>query len=148
MPVGCSCLPLQQYASSPPNSITPPPRRTRAEADKAAAKTNAVVEVVTAWLPLLDSFDAALQAQEAAEARGGPPPPGEAEVHAAYRALHKQLLELLRCGVGWLLFCLLWLCSRLAGPAAEVPTRLLLLPLRRCNRLGLLAASAWSAAWR
>ncbi len=51
---------------------------------------------MTAWLPLLDSFDAALAAREAAEARAGPPPPGEAGVHAAYRALHKQLLELLR----------------------------------------------------
>jgi hypothetical protein len=52
--------------------------------------------VVKAWLPLLDSFDAALAAQEVAEARSGPPPAGEAAVHAAYRSLHKQLLELLK----------------------------------------------------
>jgi molecular chaperone GrpE (heat shock protein) len=72
--------------------------RQRAESDKASAKADAVASVVTAWLPLLDSFDAALDAQAAVEARSGPPPAGEVEIHSAYRALHSQLLELLRWG--------------------------------------------------
>lgn len=70
--------------------------RQRAEQDKAAARDTATADVLSAWLPLLDSFDAALAAQEAQEARAGPPPEGEANIHAAYRALHRQLLEILK----------------------------------------------------
>jgi len=54
------------------------------------------MEVVSACLPLLDSFDAAVQAQQLAEAKSGPPSPGEGRIHAAYRALHQQLLEVLK----------------------------------------------------
>jgi hypothetical protein len=65
-----------------------------------------VASVVTAWLPLLDAFDAALDAQAMVEARSGPPPDGEAQIHAAYRALHTQLLELLRCAGLVFAYCL------------------------------------------
>ncbi|KAI8476108.1 MAG: GrpE nucleotide release factor [Monoraphidium minutum] len=70
--------------------------RQRAELDKASARSGAVAAVLSAWLPLLDSFEAAVAAQAAAEARAGPPPEGEARIHAAYRALHIQLLEILK----------------------------------------------------
>jgi molecular chaperone GrpE (heat shock protein) len=74
----------------------PPPTRQRADEDKKGARAAATAEVITAWLPLLDSFEAATAAQAAAEVRSGPPPPGEAQVHAAYRALQIQLLEILK----------------------------------------------------
>jgi hypothetical protein len=87
-----TCLPLAPKRSAA--------RRQRAEADKAAARKLALADVLAAWLPLLDSFEAALGAQAAAEARSGPPPPGEARIHASYRALQLQLLELLKCAAG------------------------------------------------
>lgn len=71
--------------------------RVRAEHERASVQQAAVVDVVRSVLPLLDSFDAAVATQAAAEARSGPPPEGEAAIHAAYRALHTQLLALLRC---------------------------------------------------
>ena len=73
------------------------PCRQRAAEGKAAARDNAIADVIKALLPFLDSFEAAVESHDRSVAAGAAPgTPQEDLIHAAYRALRLQALEVLK----------------------------------------------------
>eukprot|EP00879_Flechtneria_rotunda_P009011 GHRR01009436.1.p1 GENE.GHRR01009436.1~~GHRR01009436.1.p1 ORF type:complete len:501 (+),score=272.67 GHRR01009436.1:200-1504(+) len=72
--------------------------RKRAAEEKAAVKDSTIVGVVKQLVPLLDSFDAALAAQQEQEQQDDSSVlSGEQEIRRVYQSLHAQLLSILRC---------------------------------------------------